>query len=127
MNQYKRKRFEEGFTLIEVLIALSIIAISLTALLKNISQNISTTQRVHDKVISHFVAMQGVTMVQLGLLPINSQGSTQATDILNQRWYWRIKTNPTPIKKVQAFTVVVSKNQTGPFQEALKAFHYQYD
>lgn len=123
----KTKRLSsQGFTLIEVLIALAIIAISLTALLKSLSQSILTTQRIQDKTISHFVATQGVTLAQLGLLPL-TQGSTQMTEMFNQRWYWRIESTPSPIKKVRELTVTVSKNQAGPFREALKAFHYEQD
>lgn len=40
---------KSGFTLIEVLLALSVIAIALTALLKAISQNVETTRRVKEK------------------------------------------------------------------------------
>lgn len=123
----KTKYFlSQGFTLIEVLIALAIIAISLTALLKSISQSILTTQRIQDKTTSHFVATQGITLAQLGLLPLTN-GSTQATEMFSQRWYWRIETSQSPIKKVRVLTVTVSKNQAGPFQEALRAFHYEPD
>lgn len=47
--EFQKRSNESGFTLIEVLLALSIIAIALTALLKAISQNVETTRRIKEK------------------------------------------------------------------------------
>lgn len=116
---------QKGFTLIEVLLALSVIAIALTALFKATAQNISHTQRIKEKTISHWVAMQGVSMIQLGLLQLSNQEVTKVTSMLGQRWYWRAKMNPTPIKSIQQITITVSKNQAGPFRDPLVAFWYK--
>jgi general secretion pathway protein I len=114
-----------GFTLIEVLLALTIIAVALTALLKAIAQNVEHTQRIKEKTISHWVAMQGVAMVQLGLLQINqSQESTQDTTMLGEHRFWRAKTSATPIKSIQLITISVSTEKAGPFREELHAFRY---
>lgn len=121
-----RYKNQTGFTLIEVLLALAVISIALTALLKSSAQNIVNTQRIKEKTISHWVAMQGVAMVQLGLLQVNtSQEVTQVTTMLGQRWYWRVRANSTPIKSMQQITITVSKNQAGPFGSPLVAFRYQ--
>lgn len=114
-----------GFTLIEVLVALSILAIALTALISNTSQSIHSAQHIHDKMTYHMVQMQGVTMAQLGLLPLTSgQEITQMTQMLNQHIYWRVKQSNTPIKNIQQLTLTVSKTQSGPFHDPLIAFRY---
>ena len=119
------QRKTSGFTLIEVLLALTIIAVALTALLKAIAQNVEHTQRIKEKTISHWVAMQGVAMVQLGLLQINqSQETTQDTTMLGEHWFWRAKTSTTPIKSIQLITISVSMEKAGPFREELHAFRY---
>ena len=116
----------KGFTLIEVLLALAIIAIALTALLKASAQNVASTARIKDKTISHWVAMQGITMAQLGLLQLKpNQELTQVTTMYGQRWYWRVKLNATAISSVQRITVTVSKNQAGPFGYPLFAFRLE--
>lgn len=115
----------QGFTLIEVLLALAVIAIALTAMLKATAQNIENTHRIKEKTISHWIAMQGVSMIQLKLVQVTpSQESTQVTTMLDQKWYWRAKVSSTPIKKMQQITISVSKNQSGPFYEELVAFRY---
>ncbi|MCP0914005.1 MULTISPECIES: GspI family T2SS minor pseudopilin variant LspI [Legionella] len=115
----------KAFTLIEVLLALAVIAIALTALIKATAQNTSYTERIRGKSISHWVAMQGVTMIQLGLLTIPpNQEITQATTMLGEKWFWRAKLLPTPVKKMQQIRILISKNQAGPFEEALIGFRY---
>ncbi|AMQ27648.1 TPA: GspI family T2SS minor pseudopilin variant LspI [Legionella pneumophila] len=120
-----KTKLVSGFTLIEVLLALTVIAIALTALLKATAQNIDNTHRIKEKTISHWVAMQGVAMIQLNLLRTSqSQESTQATTMLGQKWYWRAKISQTPIKRMQQITISVSSKQAGPFREELIAFRY---
>lgn len=115
----------KGFTLIEVLLALAIITIALTALLKVSGQNIRDTKRIKDKTISHWIAMQGIAAAQLGLVDFKTQQEiTEVTEILGQRWYWRLKKSGTPFKGVQQVTVLVSKNQAGPFVDPLIGYRY---
>jgi general secretion pathway protein I len=114
-----------GFTLIEVLLALAVIAIALTALLKATAQSVTITQRIKEKSISHWVAMQGVTAIQLGVVPMGiNQEITEVTKILGQEWYWRAKITSTPIKSTQQISITVSNSPTGPFGDQLIAFKY---
>lgn len=123
--KHKLPKLLSGFTLIEVLLALTVIAIALTALLKATAQNIDNTHRIKEKTISHWVAMQGIAMIQLNLLhTTQSQESTQATTMLGQKWYWRAKISSTPIKRMQQIAISVSPKQAGPFREELIAFRY---
>ena len=78
-----------------------------------------------EKTISHWVAMQGVSMIQLGLLPVKSnQDISQVTKMFGQQWYWRATVGNTPIKSVQQIRIKVSKNQSGPFRDAVLAYRY---
>jgi len=118
-------RHSKGFTLIEVLLALAVIAIALTALLKATSEDVTLTQRIKEKSISHWVAMQGVTTIQLGMVAINlNQEITQVTKMLGQQWYWRAKLTSTPVRSMQQISITVSDKQAGPFKDELIAFRY---
>lgn len=114
-----------GFTLIEVLLALAVVAIALTALLKASSQNVIHMNQIKEKSISHWVAMQGITAIQLGLIPIQpSQEISQVTTMLGQRWYWRAKLSATPIQSTQQITIVTSRKASGPFRDQIIAYRY---
>ena len=118
-------KLDKGFTLIEVLIALAIIAIALTALIQATAQNVANTERIKDKSIGHWVAMQSVTAIQLGLIPIHpNQEITEVTTLLGQRWYWRALITPTAQHTVQQIKIRISKNQSGPFSDPLIAYRF---
>ena len=114
-----------GFTLIEVLIALAVIAIALTALLKATSQNTLFTQRLKEKSISHWIAMQGVASIQLGLvsIPVN-QESTQAMTMAGEKWYWRAFITATAVKHMLQIRVTVSQHRDHGFSDPLIAFWF---
>jgi len=65
-----KRTFAKGFTLIEILLALAILAIALTALTAANSRSISGTQHLQQKNLSHIVAMQAIARIHLGLTPM---------------------------------------------------------
>lgn len=118
-------KITRGFTLIEVLIALSILAIALTALLKSMAQTVDSMHRIKQKTLNHWVAMQGIRMVQLGLLNINpSQETTQDTKMLGEHCFWRAQLSSTSQKNIQLISIYISNTKTGPFQLSLQGFKY---
>jgi len=114
-----------GFTLIEVLIALAIISIGLSALMKATITSTRLTQILKEKIISHIVAMDGVAMIQLGLLdPAGGMVITKKTKMLNQYWYWRPEVTATTIQDLDLIQIKVSVKTTGPYKNSLYAFWY---
>lgn len=115
----------KGFTLIEVLLALAVIAIALTALLKATSQDVKFTHRIKEKTIGHWVAMEGISAIQLGIVDVQpGLPDTHITTLLDERWYWKAELSPTPIKNTQRIRVTVSPTQTGPFSDEVIAYRY---
>ena len=113
----------QGFTLIEVLVALVILAISLMALLKASGENINNTIRIENKIISELVMKQGITMLKLGIIPLaNNQETSHVTTILKQKLYWRTKRSSTKIPHMYQITVSASLSNSGPWQHQLIAY-----
>jgi general secretion pathway protein I len=114
-----------GFTLLEVLVALAIIAIGFGALFKATLQSIQETQTIKEITLKHWIAMQGVSMIQTGLLELPpGLPSTQKTIMFNQTWYWRAVFQPTGVNSVDRIEIMVSLKPAGPFNHPLYAFRY---
>ena len=116
-------RQSAGFTLIEVLLALAVLAIALTALLKATAATVVGTQHIKEKTISHLVAMQGIAMIQLGLTPCGlNQEITKKMTIFGQEWSWHAQVLKTKLHHVEKITITTSQAPSGPFKNPLIGF-----
>jgi len=80
-----------GFTLVEVLIALVILAIALMAIGVAMHDSISDTIRVRQKIMAHWVASNELGSMQVGLMapPALGQPISGTTTLLGTNWHWR--------------------------------------
>lgn len=90
-------RNSRGFTLIEVLIALMIIAIALAAAVRGTNESIRVTRHVKNVTAAHFVGMNVISEIQANLLTLNKsnpalQGKTK---LLGQEWEWSASSEST--------------------------------
>ena len=119
------KPSQSGFTLIEVLIALAILAISLTALLKATSEDIRDTGYLKDKTIAMMLSENALTQIQEGRLdaplpPYENQFTWQA---LKQNYYLaasRKKTNDAYVDTIE-ITVYLDADHKQPLYSSLGA------
>ncbi|OGO92435.1 MAG: type II secretion system protein GspI [Coxiella sp. RIFCSPHIGHO2_12_FULL_42_15] len=80
---------KRGFTLIEVLVALAIIAIALVAVVKIAGQSVRHTFKVKEKIAAHWVAMNVISEVQCGLIKTDQVNSRDGTmPMLGSLWRW---------------------------------------
>lgn len=98
-----------GFTLIEVLIALAVLAIALTAIIKATTSNISNTEKIANKTISEWIAVDIINQIQLGTLPANNQ-TDQKIKTLKKNWYWSTHISNSPISSVKRIDVSISQS-----------------
>lgn len=110
MTVAKRSHHNEaGLTLIEVLIALAIVAIAMTAIIKATSQNIRGTAYLQNKTIAMWVAQQTINEARIGLLvvPRAPDKLKEKTTMLGSDWYWQLSQADTPNKKIKKIEVKV--------------------
>ncbi|MGB6976958.1 MAG: type II secretion system minor pseudopilin GspI [Gammaproteobacteria bacterium] len=80
-----------GFTLIEVLVALVILAIALPAIIKATSDSINSTAYLRDKTVAHWVALNTIARLQLGTLPMPaSEGEQGKEQQFGKNYYWQM-------------------------------------
>ncbi len=78
-----------GFTLVEVLVALIIVAMGLTALMLAVSGTASASGYLRDKAIAQWIALNRLTEVRLNLQQKPGQnGDTGEIDAANRKWHY---------------------------------------
>lgn len=102
-----------GLTLIEVLIALAIIGISLTAVIKVTTQNIRATTYLENKTIALWVAKKVMNEARLSILKMPEPGGTlkKQQTMLGKDWYWQLSLNSTPNARINKITVQVYEHE----------------
>ena len=107
MTRQKRSLSVEGFTLLEVLVALTIIVVALGAALNVAGENMQNTGYLKEKTIAHWVAMNKATEWRIER-KWPKVGRESGTEIMaNQEWRWDILTNETPDKDVKRLEILI--------------------
>ena len=86
-----------GFTLIEVLVALAIVAIGMAAVLESLTSSANTTVYLQDKTFAGWVALNRIETVRLmGSVP-QAGTSNDTVSYAGQSWEWQEKVTNTQI------------------------------
>ena len=89
------RRNNSAFTLIEVLIALLIIAIALAAAIRATTNSVRATIHVRNTMIAHWVGLNILSEIQTNqiALPKSENELSGETKMFNQEWQWHIVAN----------------------------------
>ena len=95
-----------GFTLMEVMVALAILAIALAAIIKSTAENITNTAYLRDKTLAHWIAMNKLTELQV--MDVWQTGKADGkTDFAERTWGWRTEIKNTAVGTVRRVEVDV--------------------
>lgn len=100
-----------GFTLLEVLIALAIVAMSAGALLGTITSSASNVIYLKDKTLAGWVAMNRLTEIRIAQQFPSTGKRTGNAEMGGQRWQWEEEITELPIEGM--FRVDVRARPTG--------------
>jgi len=121
-----RRSTGSGFTLLEVLVALAVLAIAMGAIIKTATQSIVNTAHLRDQTLASWVALNKINELLLEPEPWPEKGSLQGnTDLANRTWRWEArfaKTNDPDLRQLEV-TVRIAGN--APALSALTAFKAQ--
>ncbi|MFA5984155.1 MAG: type II secretion system minor pseudopilin GspI [Methylococcaceae bacterium] len=95
----------QGFTLLEVLIALALLAIVMAGTIKITAENINNLRYLENKTVAASVANNHAVLLQLDKeRPEHLEGFD---DMLGRRWYWRAKRGSSNIAGVWHYQIDV--------------------
>ena len=89
MNKPENKLTSQGFTLIEILVALTIIAISMGALIKSTGSHTATASYLKQKTIAHYVAMNEIKKLHIENKFPAIGTEKNSTEMAGNTWYWK--------------------------------------
>lgn len=87
----------QGFTLVEVMVALFVVAVALPALMFQLGTQLSSTEVLRDKTLASWVAQDQLALHRLQSAG-NASGELQGERLLAGReWPWLLSTEATPV------------------------------
>jgi general secretion pathway protein I len=104
-------RRERGFTLLEVLIALAIVAISVGALLGTVTSSASNVIYLKDKTLAEWVALNRLTEIRIAQQLPQKGRRTGNAEMGGQRWQWEEEVTELQIKGM--FRIDIRARPTG--------------
>ena len=111
-RSHHRKR-SCGFTLIEVMVALAVLAIALAAVIEGVTAHVANATYLRDRTLAHWVAMNRAAELQLGS-EWPSPGTTKGAALLaDHEWFWTVIVYQTGDTHVRRADIEVSNKDGG--------------
>lgn len=98
----------KGFTLIEVMVALSIVALSLTAVATSMVQMVDAANTMRDRTYASWIAHNKITEMRLSADSPEVSTSSGEVDYANTSWQWRAVVSETGVEDLYRIEVGVS-------------------
>ncbi len=98
---------DKGFTLIEVIVALVVIALGMLGVIQAVSQTASNSGYLRDKTVAHWVAMNQLTAVRLQKSAPSIDKSSDEVEMAGRKWKWTMDVQQTPVETIRRIDISV--------------------
>jgi len=113
----------QGFTLLEVMVALAVVAIGLGAVITEASRNISNASLLEEKTLAHWVATNKVVEMQVGNEWPSAGERKGDVGMAGRDWYWRTIVIDTMDERVKRIDVEV-RTESGSERPTARVIAY---
>lgn len=103
-----------GFTLVEVMVALAVVAIALPATLFALSQHVDATAYLRDKSLARMVAsnkLEELRILSRARRSLPSGEQSGIASMAGRDWYWRVSSKPTVSDNLFQFEIDVAADE----------------
>jgi general secretion pathway protein I len=100
---------QPGFTLIEVLAALVIVALGMMAAIQAVTQSARNGTYLREKTLAHWIGMNVITERRLQSSPPDVAESTGRVEFAGQQWQWGMKVTQTQVASLRRMDVAVRR------------------
>jgi general secretion pathway protein I len=100
-----------GFTLVEVMVALAIVAVALPAVLMSLYQQVDDTAYLRDKTLAHMVAENRLAEIRLVIGATRNLAAGKDSGLASMAdrdWYWWVETKATEVANFFRVEITVS-------------------
>ena len=100
-----------GFTLVEVMVALAIVAVALPAVLMSLYQQVDDTAYLRDKTLAHMVAENRLAEIRLVIGATRNLAvgkDSGLASMADRDWYWWVETKATEVANFFRVEITVS-------------------
>lgn len=97
----------QGFTLLEVIVALAVIAFALAAAASAVSGNARNASGLQQRTYAHWVAMNKMTDLQVARTWPSLSTTKGSTLMARHEWFWSVKVSKTPNRVIRRVDVMV--------------------
>jgi general secretion pathway protein I len=102
-----RSQFARGFTLIEVMVALMVVALGMMAVIQAVGDTASNSSYLRDKTIAHWIAMNKLTEVRLLPSAPKIAKSSDDVEMAGRDWRWTMEVQATAVETVRRIDISV--------------------
>jgi general secretion pathway protein I len=119
----KSSQRARGFTLVEVLVALMIVAVGLTALMVAVNGTARTSGFLRDKTLAQWIALNRLTEVRLNVVKFGQNTDTGELEFGNRKWHYDTRYFDTSMASMKRVVVRVylgeAKTKGNPVAQAV--------
>jgi len=120
-HRHSRRHLAAGFTLVEVLVALVVVAIGLAALMLAVSGTARTSGYLRDKAIAQWIGLNRLTEVRLNTNKFGTNTDASEVTFANRTWHYDTRYFDTQFTSMKRVSVRVyagdKKTKGGPLAE----------